>query len=246
MLEVKNLHLKMQEKEIIKGISMKFENGKKYGILGTNGAGKSSIAYVLMGREDYSPTKGDILIDDQSILNLSINERAKLGLTLLWQEPARFTGINIKNYLTLGGRIKASREEIEEVMEFVKLSPKIYLSRSVDKSLSGGERKRIEMASILLLKPKYAILDEPDSGIDIMSLELINDLMNKITSWGGTVIVITHREEIAKNTDNIYLICDGKILKEGKPSEMISYFKNSCDNCDHTNIITDMKVGEAS
>ncbi len=245
MLEIKNLHFKVHDKEIIKGISMKFEDGKKYGILGTNGAGKSSIAYILMGRDGYMPYKGDILIDNKSILKLTINERAKLGLTLLWQEPARFNGISVKSYLTLGGRVKATKSELEEALNAVKLSPQIYLNRSVDKSLSGGERKRIEMASILILKPKYAVLDEPDSGIDIMSLEMINNLMDKIASWGGTAIVITHREEIAKNSDYIYLICDGTLLRKGKPKEMISYFKNSCDNCNHANIISDIKVGEA-
>jgi Fe-S cluster assembly ATP-binding protein len=100
------------------------------------------------------------------------------------------------------------------------------------------------MASILLLKPKYAILDEPDSGIDIMSLDMINNIMNKVKSWGGTPIVITHREEIAKNSDYIYLICNGLILKQGNPKEMITYFKKSCDNCNHANILTDVKAGE--
>ncbi len=246
MLEIKGLYLRMQDKEIIKGISMRFDNGKKYGILGTNGAGKSSIAYVLMGRDGYNPYDGDILIDGKSLLNLDITQRAKMGLTLLWQEPARFEGISVKNYLTLGNRLKVDKEELKEALNFVKLSPKIYLNRNVDKSLSGGERKRIEMASILLLKPQYAILDEPDSGIDIMSLQLINDLMDRIVGWGGTPIVITHREEIARNTDRIYLICDGLLLKEGSPKEMITYFKSSCDNCDHGNVLTDLKVGEVS
>jgi len=236
MLELVDVSYKTNEKEILSDVSMKFLPGYKYAVIGTNGAGKSTIGYVIMGLSSYKPYKGKILLNGKDITNLPVTDRAKLGITLMWQEPARFEGMTIENYLTLGGKLSVQKSEVAEAMEFVGLNPNLYLKRFVDKTLSGGERKRVELASIILLKPKYAILDEPDSGIDLMSLSIINDVVNYIAQYGGTPIIITHREEMAYNTDYGYLICAGKVLMHGKTEDVLNAFRNTCETCAHPNI----------
>lgn len=236
MLELENVSYKTQEKTILKDLSLKFIPGHRYALIGTNGAGKSTIGYLIMGLDGYKPTTGRILLDGKDITNLSVTERSKLGITLMWQEPARFDGMTIESYLTLGGKLSVQKSEVTEALDFVGLNPNIYLKRFVDKTLSGGERKRVELASILLIKPKYAILDEPDSGIDLMSLNIINNIVNHIAQYGGTPIIITHREEMAYNIDYGYLICSGKVLMHGSINDVITAFRNSCETCNHPNI----------
>jgi Fe-S cluster assembly ATP-binding protein len=236
MLELVNISYKTNEREILSDISMKFLPGYKYAIIGTNGAGKSTIGYVIMGLSAYKPYKGRILLDKSDITDLSVSERAKLGITLMWQEPARFEGMTIETYLTLGGKLNVQKSEVIEAMEFVGLNPALYLKRFVDKTLSGGERKRVELASIVLLKPNYVILDEPDSGIDLMSLNIINDVVNYVAQYGGTPIIITHREEMAYNTDYGYLICAGKILFNGTTNDVLKAFRGTCEVCEHPNL----------
>jgi Fe-S cluster assembly ATP-binding protein len=233
MLALNNIRYSKNSKEIIKDISIQFEKSKITSIIGNNGVGKSTIAYIIMGLEDYKPDQGSVDLNGEDITNLSITERAKRGINLLWQEPARFEGLSVENYLSLGGRI--SKNKIENAMELVRLNPKVYLQRFVDKKLSGGERKRIEIASCILLKPKFLIMDEPDSGIDIMSLDMINEIILYLKLQGTGVIIITHREEIARNSDYSYLICDGKIIKKGLCNDIINYYRSTCDKCDNIN-----------
>jgi len=233
MLKLENIKYVRNSKEIIKNVTINFEENKITSVIGSNGVGKSTLAYIIMGLSDYKPTEGHIYLDDKDITNLSITERARLGISLLWQEPARFEGLSIKNYLSLGGKINLN--DIKKALELVRLNPNVYLSRFLDKKLSGGERKRVEIASCILLKPRYLIMDEPDSGIDLMSLDMIVDIMNYLKENGTAVILITHREEIAKHSDYSYLICDGKILKSGMCTEIIDFYKKTCDVCDNVN-----------
>ena len=242
MLELIDIGFEVEGKKILRKITMKFEEGKKYSILGMNGAGKSTIAYVIMGLEGYKPTAGKIYLDGEDITDLPVSERAKRGITLLWQEPARFRGLTVKDYLTLGGKLSIKKDEIAQILELVGLSPLLYMNRTVDESLSGGERKRIELASVLLLEPRYAILDEPDSGIDIMSLDMIKNVIDWIFDHGGTPILITHREEVALETDESYLVCRGIILKRGKSKDLVEYYRTTCDKCDHINLPVENKV----
>jgi Fe-S cluster assembly ATP-binding protein len=234
MLELKDVHLKRNGKEILKGLNAKFDDGRIYAILGNNGVGKSTLAYIIMGLESYRDHSGDLLFNGQRINQLNVTERARLGITLVWQEPARFDGLTIKEYLTLGGRKKFEDVELLETLGIVGLSSE-YLNRTVDNSLSGGERKRVELASILLLKPRLVVLDEPDSGIDIMSTQMIGEILKKLKSNGSTLIVITHREEIAKMSDEAYLMCDGKFLEYGDVDGVISFYRSRCDSCNHVN-----------
>nr|WP_144380717.1 ABC transporter ATP-binding protein [Thermotoga profunda] len=242
LLILENISFIRNNRYILKNVNIVFQKGKVYTILGTNGAGKSSLAYLIMGINDYKPSTGKILLDGEDITNLSITDKAKKGLTLLWQEPVRFQGLTVEQYLTLGGKLKISNDQIDFALDLVGLSPELYKHRMVDGLLSGGERKRVELASVLLLNPRYAILDEPDSGIDIMSLSMIEKVIEYIVKNKGTVIVITHREEIAKISQEAYLLCNGSILAQGSPDKIIEYYKNKCDSCSHANIPTTEEV----
>jgi Fe-S cluster assembly ATP-binding protein len=236
MLELRDIYLELGGKSILKKLNMKFDEGKRYTILGNNGTGKSTIANMIIGVEGYTPQKGKIYLNDQDITDLGISQRAMLGITIAFQESVRFDGIKVIDYLTLGGKLKKSMDEMKESLKLVGLNQD-YLKRYVDNSLSGGERKRIELASVYMLSPKYVILDEPDSGIDMMSIETINVIISNLRKRGATVITITHREEIALESDYTYLICSGLVLKEGTPADISEYYKAMCDLCDHPNDI---------
>ena len=236
MLELRNVNLSFEKKRILNDLNMKFDDGKRYVVLGNNGTGKSTIANLIMGVEKYKPQRGSVYLNGKNITSLGVYERSKLGITVAFQESVRFEGITTFNYLTLGGKIKASYSDAKRALELAGLNSE-YLKRRVDDSLSGGERKRIELASVLMLKMRYVILDEPDSGIDMMSLDTISRIIDTLNSKGTTVITVTHREEIAKNSDYAYLICSGTVLKEGPPTDISAYYKKMCDRCDHPNEI---------
>jgi len=237
MLLLRNVTYLINGRKILEEINMRFKEGMSYSILGPNGAGKSTIAYILMGV--IKPTGGKVLLDERDITSLSITERAKLGITLLWQEPARYDGITVEEYLTLGGKLSVDKEEVREVLEVVGLPYELYHSRFVDKSLSGGERKRVELASILLLKPKYAILDEPDSGLDITAGGLIDDILDHLRRIGTTVILITHHEDIARKTEFSYFVCGGKVIRKGFSDEVVEYYKRACGKCPLLEVVSD-------
>jgi len=234
MLEVKEVKLIRDERNILNSLTASFEKGRVYAILGNNGVGKSTLSYVLMGLESHNDYKGKILLDGEEIDTLSVSDRAKKGISLSWQEPARFKGLTVKEYLTLGGKLRLSREELDETLSIVGLN-KEYLDRLVDESLSGGERKRVELASIMLVNPRVTILDEPDSGIDIMSMEMIERVLERLRDKGSVVIIITHREEIARMADEAYLLCGGRIIASGEPEEIVSFYRKLCDTCQHIN-----------
>jgi len=221
VLEIKNLAYVAGEKGVLDGLSLSIEASEVHALLGTNGTGKSTLAYLIMGCEGYRPGSGDIIFENTVINDLKIHERAGLGITMAWQEPVRFEGISVRDYLTL----KTKDADPSPYVEMAGLNPELYLHRMVDKALSGGERKRIELASILALNPKLAILDEPDSGIDMLSTQ---DIINVITAFkknGSSVLLITHREEIALMADTASQLCRGKIVCSGSPVNVAEYYK---------------------
>lgn len=236
MLRLQNVSLAKDSKLVLRNVNLDIKDREIHVIMGPNGAGKSSLAYLIMGLEGYKPTEGKIFLDEKDITDLGVTERAKLGIHLMWQEPARFRGLTVRQYLTLGGRLKVSETELTNVLQLVGLSPSLYLNRMVDDLLSGGERKRVELASMLLLKPRYAILDEPDSGIDVLSLDMVKTVIQKIVADGGSAIVISHREEMVSIADVAHVLCDGRIIQSGTPAEVMKYYRNFCDVCDHTNV----------
>lgn len=229
LLNIKGLSYEAVDKKILDDFSMTIEVSEVHALLGTNGTGKSTLAYLVMGCEGYRPTSGEIVFDGNLINDLNIHERAQLGITMAWQEPVRFEGIAVRDYLTLNNK------DIDPslYLEMVGLHPELYLHRMVDKSLSGGERKRIELASVLALRPKLAVLDEPDSGIDMLSTQDIINVINAFKEHGSSVLLITHREQIVLIADRASQICNGKIVCTGNPGKVAEYYKSGkCSVCD--------------
>jgi len=231
MLSVENLSLKRGDRTILRDITFEVKDKEIYAILGPNGAGKTSLGYAIMGCNGYKPNEGKIIFGGQEITDLPIWQRANLGITLAWQEEARFEGITVEDYLLLGMR-KKDQMKVEEALQKVILDPEEYLKRKVDKTLSGGERKRIELAAIFAMNPRLVILDEPDSGIDILALDSIIGLIQSLKEKDTAVLLITHRPEIAKVAERAALLCGrGYFITEGATQEVVKFFKNECLKC---------------
>lgn len=234
LLEVKRLLLLLGGLPVLKGVNLKVRDAEIHAILGANGTGKSTLAYTIMGLSGYEPKGGSIIFDSKEITNLSVTERAQLGLTLAWQDPAQFEGITVREYLSLGK--KNGGVSIHEALNMVGLEPSRYIKRIVNHTLSGGERKRIELASVLVTASRLVILDEPDSGIDVLSVDDIMRVVKFMQARGTAVLLITHRENFVQMADTASHICGGIILKNGDPNEVIEFYKNNCKTCNHVNI----------
>ena len=222
MLRLKNLKIIREEKEIVKDINLEIEKNEIHILLGTNGSGKTTLALGIMG---IYPVTGKIFFDGENITNIPVWERARKGLTIAFQEPARFEGLLVKDYLLLSSKEKKI-SEIENSVKEVGL-PKNIIFQEIGDNLSGGERKRIELASVLLMSPKLAILDEIDSGIDIISFKRIRKIIEKMRNTGTTVLLITHSEDMIEIGDRGSIICNGKILETGEKEEIKNLFKYS-------------------
>lgn len=227
LLQVQNLSLKRDGREILSQVNLHIRPGEVHGLLGLNGSGKSSLAYTLMGCASYTPDTGRIWFAGQDITTLPISERARLGLTLAWQEPARFEGLPAGAYLALGAK-DTNPHHLAAALEAVALPPQAYLKRPLDHTLSGGERKRIELAAVFLMRPKLAILDEPDSGIDALTLDDIATLIRRMADQGTAVLLITHRDEMVTVADVASLMCRGSIIFQGDPTEVRQYYGRRC------------------
>ncbi len=234
MLDVENLQLSLNGKSIIDGLSLHVNKGEIHGILGENGTGKTTVAYLIMGANNYKPTAGRITFEGQDIADLSVSQRAKKRISLAWQEPARSEGLRVRDYLKLSGN-NFGLEQVKHCLWMVGLEPTQYLDRDVDSTLSGGERKRIELASILAMQPKLAILDEPDSGIDIVALPLILNSIVEMNKQGSSVLLITHNEKTTEIAHRVSVLCAGKIIRTGAPLETSLWFKDNCRTCPHIN-----------
>ena len=232
MLELRDVSLKLNGKWILNGLNAEFWEGHVHAVVGPNGAGKSTLAYTIMGLEGYRNIEGDILFNGESIKGLSVTERARRGITLAWQEPARYEGLSIRKFLMASS---GGRGNVEELLEKVGLNSD-YAERAVDKTLSGGERKKIELASILAMKPKLVMLDEPDSGIDVASLEKIFEAIKLLKESGTTVILITHSPAVLKQAEHALLMCNGMIVDKGRIEKILPFFEGKCVPCKHKNI----------
>lgn len=227
ILKVENLWLRRNGREILRGVNLEVHAGEIHVLLGLNGSGKSSLAYAIMGCEDYAPDEGRIVFDGHDLAGLSITERARLGITLAWQEPARFEGIPIGKYVSLGQK-QPDHEKVVAALEAVSLPAKYYGYRPADQTLSGGERKRVELAAVYAMHPRLAILDEPDSGIDVLTLGDIAMLIRRMAMEGSAVLLITHRDEIVEIADRASLMCAGAVIFTGGPIEARRYFSTRC------------------
>ncbi len=233
ILEIQQLRLERQRSIILRDLNLHLYPGQVHTLMGINGSGKSSLAYTIMGAQGYVPHSGKIIFAGKDITQLPINERARMGITLAWQEPVRFEGLPIGKYISLG-MTESSREKVNEALEAVSLSPKAYALRALDETLSGGERKRVELAAVFAMQPKLAILDEPDSGIDVLSITDIGALIRRMSQAGSAVLLITHRDELVQQSEAASLMCLGTIVFSGSPQEAAGYYQTRCQSHQQT------------
>lgn len=228
MLEIKNLHASVEDKDILKGINLVVKPGEVHAIMGPNGAGKSTLSSVISGNENFEVTEGDIILDGESILEDAPEERAHKGIFMSFQYPVEIPGISVNNFIKTAineGRKARGEEEmpaaemlkkIREKAELLEIKPD-FLSRSLNEGFSGGEKKRNEIFQMAMLEPKVAILDETDSGLDIDALRIVANGVNKLKSQNNAVVVITHYQRLLEYIvpDFVHVLHDGKIVKSG-------------------------------
>ncbi len=231
LLEIKNLHVNVEGKEILKGINLKVNTGEVHAIMGPNGSGKSTLAQVLAGREEYEITKGEIIYNGKNLLDLSTEDRAREGIFLAFQYPVEIPGVSNTNLLkTALNEIRKYRGEQElDAMEFlnlikskmklVELDQKL-VSRSVNEGFSGGEKKKNEIFQMAVLDPKLAVLDETDSGLDIDALRIVANGVNKLKSKENAVVVVTHYQRLLNYIvpDFVHVLYNGRIVRSGEKS----------------------------
>lgn len=235
MLELKNISWDVNEdgseKEILKNVSLVINDGSFLVITGPNGGGKSTLARIIMGIE--KPSEGKIFWNGEDITELSITERAKLGIGYAFQQPPRFKGLTVRDLLSLANGSTLPEDQCCAYLTGVGLCSKDYLNREVDSSLSGGEIKRIEIATLMARKPKLAIYDEPEAGIDLWSFTMLVESFKSIAaSHKESMLIISHQERIMKIADEIAVIADGTLKKIGKRDEvlptLLEQFDNAC------------------
>jgi len=232
LLEIRNLSLIKNGKPLLHDINADIWQGYVHAVIGPNGAGKSTLAQTIMGLSGYRDIQGEIRFNGQIINNISVDERARLGITLVFQEPARFEGLSIPDFILAGAKDKRPGL-VDEALRVVGLDPNRYRSRAVDKTLSGGERKRIELASVYAMKPRLLLMDEPDSGVDIDSIQHIFTVIRELKAEGTTVLLITHSSEVLQQADHAFLLCAGQIVDKGSMDRMLDYFNGQCTPCTH-------------
>jgi Fe-S cluster assembly ATP-binding protein len=222
LLSINKLGFRVRDKTILNGLDLQLEAGEIHALLGANGTGKTTVASLVMGCSGYVPDSGEIRFGDKVINALPLHERARMGITMAWQEPARFEGLLVSDYLSLR---KNTAGDPGDCLRRVGLVPEHYLGRAVDKTLSGGERKRIELASVLALQPRLALLDEPASGIDMVSLPEIVQVIRALKTADAAVLLITHRQEVAREADRASYLCGGRIVLTGAASTVADQFR---------------------
>ena len=225
MLELQNLSFQVEgqdsnTKEIIKNINLTLEDHTFTAITGPNGGGKSTLAKLIMGIE--KPTSGKIIFDGTDITNMDVSERARLGISFAFQQPVRFKGIKVKDLITLASRDKLSTAGACEFLSKVGLCARDYINREVDASLSGGELKRIEIATIIARNTPLSVFDEPEAGIDLWSFSnLIKVFEEMHDKKENSLIIISHQERILNIADEIVVIADGAVKARGKKSDIL-------------------------
>lgn len=236
MLKLTNLHVKVDSKPILKGIDLTINPGEVHTVMGPNGSGKSTLAYTLAGHPHYQLTQGTILIDNTHLEESSPDERAKAGLFLAFQYPVTIEGVSVQNFLktahdTLWGKsatVLEFRKQLESQAKKLGIQPEL-LSRSLNDGFSGGEKKRVEVLQVLTLKPKIAIFDETDSGLDIDSIKLAaNGIRQAIADFNTGCLLITHYQRILKyvKPDFVHVMINGKIIQTGDMS-LVSQLEKS-------------------
>ena len=231
MLKIENLHVSIDDKEILKGLSLDVKPGEIHAIMGPNGSGKSTLSSVIAGSEDYEVVKGNIFYNDENIEDLSAEERANKGIFMSFQYPVEIPGITVTNFIktAINSNLKARGEKempagdmlkkIREKSKLLEIDSK-FLSRSLNEGFSGGEKKRNEIFQMAMLEPSLAILDETDSGLDIDALKIVANGVNKLKNNDNAIIIITHYKRLLDYIlpDFVHVLQDGKITKSGDKS----------------------------
>lgn len=246
MLELKNVCFQVpdektrntQEKGILKNVSMTLEDNQFVVITGPNGGGKSTLAKIIAGIE--KPASGQILWDGQDITDMSVTDRAKLGISYAFQQPVRFKGVTVFDLIRLAAGKEISVAGACEYLSKVGLCAKDYINREVNASLSGGEIKRIEIATVMARKTKVSVFDEPEAGIDLWSFQNLIRVFEEMHSQvHGSILIISHQERILNIADKIVLIADGQVVKEGTKDEVLPQLlgtANAAAGCDKVEI----------
>ena len=231
ILQIKNLHVSVEteqgSKEILKGVDLTIRSGETHAIMGPNGSGKSTLAYTIAGHPKYTVTDGEILLDGENVLEMSVDERARAGLFLAMQYPVEIPGVSVSNFLrtaktAITGEAPAIRPwigEVREAMSNLKMDAG-FTERNVNEGFSGGEKKRHEILQLELLKPQFAVLDETDSGLDVDALRVVSEGVNRAKAANGFgVLLITHYTRILNyiKPDFVHVFVAGKIAEEGGP-----------------------------
>ena len=225
MLEIKDLCFAVteddREKEIIHDLSLSVDDGKFVVITGPNGSGKSTLARLIMGIE--KPISGSILFDGQDITGLDVTERARLGISFAFQQPVRFKGIRVQDLLRLAAGKDLSLTAACAYLSEVGLCARDYIDREINSSLSGGELKRIEIATLLARRTKLSVFDEPEAGIDLWSFQNLIRIFEKMQSDtnGGSIVIISHQERILQIADEIVVLSGGSITQRGAPADIM-------------------------
>ncbi len=227
-LEIKDLHVSIEDKEILKGVNLTINTDEIHAIMGPNGTGKSTLSSAIMGHPSYEVTKGEVLLDGVNILELEVDERAKAGLFLAMQYPSEITGVTNADFMR--SAINAKREEGQEInlMQFIKKLDKNMDFLDIDKDMaqrylnegfSGGEKKRNEILQLMMLEPKFAILDEIDSGLDIDALKVVSKGINQMRGENFGALMITHYRRLLNyiTPDKVHVMYAGKVVKSGGP-----------------------------
>ena len=226
VLEIKNLHVEIDGKEILKGVDLTIKQGEIHAVMGPNGTGKSTLAQAIMGHPSYEVTEGEVLVDGENILELDVDERAKAGLFLGMQYPSEISGVTNSDFLR--SAINAQREEGDEInlmqfikkldknMEYLEMDPDMA-TRYLNEGFSGGEKKRNEILQLMMLEPKFGILDEIDSGLDIDALRVVSEGINKLRGQDFGSLIITHYQRLLNyiTTDVVHVMMKGKVVKSG-------------------------------
>lgn len=221
MLELKNICFTRDNKKILDHINLKIEKDKFIVITGPNGSGKSTIAKIMMGIE--KPDEGQVLFNGKDITNKSVDQRAKLGFGFAFQQPVKFKGITVYDLMRISSGKELTKKDACDILSQVGLCAREYVDREVNNSLSGGELKRIEIATIMVRNPKLAIFDEPEAGIDLWSFQSLIQVFEKIQQTAkGSTIIISHQERILNIADEIILMKQGKIEKIGKKEDILN------------------------
>ena len=227
-MEIKDLHVSIEDKEILKGVNLTINTGEVHAIMGPNGTGKSTLSSAIMGHPSYEVTQGEVLLDGVNILELEVDERAKAGLFLAMQYPSEITGVTNADFMR--SAINAKREEGQEInlMQFIKKLDKQMDFLDIDKDMaqrylnegfSGGEKKRNEILQLMMLEPKFAILDEIDSGLDIDALKVVSKGINEMRGEDFGALMITHYQRLLNyiTPDKVHVMYGGKVVKSGGP-----------------------------